>query len=149
MFRLTVDKPNPIFVLVENRPEFTGGHGSETLATVGLARGPPMIPTFASRTSHMLYSSKVYQIDYDLRKPGRNYDSLITAIKAIGAWAHPLKSTWIVATTMTAIQLRDYLWKHMDATDGLLVTRLQSEAAWEGINPDVGKWLTEKVSRAA
>jgi hypothetical protein len=90
----------------------------------------------------------IHQIDYDLRKPGRNYDDLLAAIKALGAWAHPLKSAWVVETLLTAHQVRDRLLQHIDANDGLLVTRLAGEAAWHGLVPDVAQWLRDRLGRA-
>jgi len=95
--------------------------------------------------------SKLYQIDYDLRKPGRNYDSLIPAIKEIGtSWCHPLKSTWVIDTDyLSASQIAEKLHQHIDANDGLLVTRLQGEAAWYSIDPTVSAWLQGRLPRAA
>lgn len=90
-----------------------------------------------------------YEISYDLRKPGRDYSKLIPAIKGLGDWAHPLGSVWIVDTRHNATQIRDHLAQHMDANDGLLVTRIGGEAAWTGLQLDVTKWLTDKLSRAA
>lgn len=40
----------------------------------------------------------LYNIDYDLRNPGRNYEPLYDAIKSYGQWAHPLDSMWIIET---------------------------------------------------
>lgn len=91
----------------------------------------------------------IYQIDYDLRKPGRNYDSLIPAIKAVGSWAHALKSTWLVESNMNAYQVAVYLRQHMDANDGLLVTRLQGDAAWASLPADVVAWLQARLPIAA
>ncbi|WP_268799407.1 hypothetical protein [Pseudomonas huanghezhanensis] len=83
---------------------------------------------------------KLYQITYDLRKQ-RDYQSLQTRIKAYGTWCRPLESTWIIATSQTADQVRDNLKIAMDADDGLLVTRLQGDAAWYGLSVEVTKWL--------
>ena len=91
----------------------------------------------------------LYQIDYDLRAPGRNYDSLISAIKAYDTWAKVLKSTWIIETYTSAVTVRDNLKRHLDNNDGLIVTRLTGEAAWVGLSPDVSQWLAERLKRAA
>jgi hypothetical protein len=40
---------------------------------------------------------RVYQISYDLRKQ-RNYEALYQRIKAYGTWAHPLESSWVIAS---------------------------------------------------
>lgn len=95
---------------------------------------------------------KVYQICYDLRKQ-RDYISLKEAIKSYENWAHPLESCWVIATEQSAVQIRDHLATVMDRDDGLLITRLQGEAAWRMLNFDyaneVTNWLKEQLARAA
>lgn len=83
---------------------------------------------------------KLYQITYDLRKQ-RNYQVLYDRIKAYGTWCRPLESTWVIATNQSAVQVRDNLKAAMDADDGLLVTRLQGDAAWYGIADAQSQWL--------
>lgn len=89
---------------------------------------------------------KLYQINYDLRKK-RDYQSLYERIQAYGTWCRPLESAWIVATSQTAIQVRDNLKAAMDADDGLLVTRLQGDAAWYGLAAEQAKWLQNQYQR--
>ncbi|MEG2268402.1 MAG: hypothetical protein RSC68_29260 [Acinetobacter sp.] len=74
---------------------------------------------------------KVYQIDYDLRNQ-RNYPALIERIKTY-RHVNPLESTWLITSNQTAAEVRDYWSKAIDSDDGLLVTRLQGEAAWVGL----------------
>lgn len=83
---------------------------------------------------------KLYQITYDLRKQ-RDYQSLYEEIKAYGTWCHALESTWVIATSQSAAQVRDNLQTVMDADDRLLVTRLQGDAAWYGLAVEEAKWL--------
>jgi len=73
-----------------------------------------------------------YLIQYDLRK-NRDYASLIDAIKSYGTYACVLKSSWAIATTKSAAEVRDHLLRHMDADDGLFVVRSGREAAWRGV----------------
>ena len=91
----------------------------------------------------------IYQIDYDLRQPGRDYTSLYAAIQSLGDARRVLKSTWVVDARYTAVQIRDHLAKYMDRNDGVLVTRLTGEAAWHGLEPAADQWLHDKLSRAA
>lgn len=88
---------------------------------------------------------KVYQIDYDLRKQ-RDYESLYERIRGYPNWCHPLESTWIVASQKSATQIRDDLASVMDSDDGLLVTRLQGEAAWQNLGDRVSQWLKETLN---
>jgi hypothetical protein len=82
----------------------------------------------------------VYQIDYDLRKQ-RNYAPLYERLKTYSGWCRPLESTWVISTNQSAAQIRDYLRAAMDGDDGLLVTRLQGEAAWYGLSEEVSAYL--------
>jgi hypothetical protein len=84
---------------------------------------------------------KKYQICYDLRAPGRNYEELYKAIRSYGHWAHPLESTWIIQTTQTASEIAKYLRQFMDANDGLIVTGWNGEAAWFNVNSEAGDWM--------
>ena len=95
---------------------------------------------------------KVYQINYDLRKQ-RNYEELYKKIMFLGNWCHPLESCWLIASEKTASQIAGELFKVMDSDDGLLVTRLQNEAAWYNLDSkgtkDVSNWLQENLSKAS
>jgi hypothetical protein len=73
-----------------------------------------------------------YQVDYDLRKPGRNYEPLY---KRLADWraVRVLKSTWVMETTSNATTIRDDLAKYIDSNDGILVTGLTGEAAWKNL----------------
>lgn len=90
----------------------------------------------------------VYQISYDLRKQ-RNYDALYERIKRYGTWCHALESTWVIVTNQSAAQIRDNLKAVMDQDDGLLVTRLQGEAAWYGLGQSNANWLKQALERQA
>ena len=91
----------------------------------------------------------IQQINYDLRKPGRDYSSLYAAIKSCGSWVHPLESCWLVRTNLNAAEVRDRLVAHVDQNDGLLITRCTGEAAWYRLDPRVEKWLAEAMPFAA
>lgn len=87
---------------------------------------------------------KVYQVNYDLRKQ-RNYEPLYERIQGYGTYCHALESTWVIASNQTAAQIRDYLSQVMDADDGLLVTRLQGDAAWKGLGQKITDWLKQQL----
>jgi hypothetical protein len=85
-----------------------------------------------------------YIISYDLRKPGRNYDSLYAAIKSYGTWAHINESVWAVVTTTSAVQIRDYLRNHMDENDRIFIVKSGVEAAWRHARCR-NEWLKEHL----
>jgi hypothetical protein len=93
----------------------------------------------------------LFEISYDLRKPGRNYSTLIDAIKKLsgGQWAHPLESVWIVESELNALQIVNYLRQYMDAGDGMLVTKVGDDAAWYNLDQAVILWIQQKFKRAA
>lgn len=84
-----------------------------------------------------------YIINYDLRNQ-RNYDSLYEAIKSYNTWAHILESCWVVVTTQSAEELRNYLQNHLDSDDGIFVIKSGIEAAWANINCK-GEWLQNNL----
>lgn len=91
---------------------------------------------------------KAYQISYDLRK-SRDYAALYERIEQYGDYARVLESFWVVVTTQSAEQVRDYLAAALDGDDGLLVTRLSGEAAWRGLDNNVSNWLKQRLERQA
>ena len=90
----------------------------------------------------------VYAINYDLKKPGQNYEPLYTAIKTYTIHWHCMDSFWIVRTTESASQVHKKLSSHIDANDVLMVSQMGAEAAWSGL-PAVGTpWLKDQLKAA-
>lgn len=63
----------------------------------------------------------VYQVDYDLKEPGQNYEEVHETIKQIGDTIHPLESTWMVDTTNSTSEIRDELMAVADENDHITV----------------------------
>lgn len=87
----------------------------------------------------------VYNISYDLIAPGRDYEDLITVIKGFGAWAHPVKSTWLVETELSLSDLRNNLATVMDSNDKLIVAICAKGTTWQNLPDDVVKWIKERL----
>lgn len=86
-------------------------------------------------------------VGYDLNKPGKDYTSLIQAIKDIsGTWWHHLDSTWFVVTTKTTTEVRDMLAKFVDGNDEVLVVNVSDDgwSSW-GLSQDANNWLKRHV----
>lgn len=83
----------------------------------------------------------VYCISYDLKTPGRDYNTLIETIKTYGPWWHQTGSVWIVVTTKTAIGIRDELMRHIDPNDKLFVVALKKEWAGVGFGEEEYSWM--------
>ncbi|WBL82128.1 hypothetical protein I3J27_17480 [Bradyrhizobium xenonodulans] len=83
----------------------------------------------------------IYSINYDLKKPGHDYDGLYEAIKGCGAWWHYLESTWLVDTALTADGIWERVKSHVDGNDRMLIVVVSNPksgwlptAAWDWIN---------------
>jgi hypothetical protein len=88
----------------------------------------------------------IYSINYDLKRPGQNYEKLYEAIKSCGDWWHFLGSTWLVDTSLNAQGIWDRLAPHVDKNDIFLVIGVTRdnqgwlpEKAWEWINTRASK----------
>jgi hypothetical protein len=83
----------------------------------------------------------IYAINYDLKRPGQNYEGLYEAIKSCGSWWHFLGSTWLVDSSLDANGVWARLAPHVDTGDFVLVIGVTREyqgwlpqKAWEWIN---------------
>jgi hypothetical protein len=85
----------------------------------------------------------VLLITYDLRAPGRDYTTLHAAIKSAGTWWHHLESTWIIETTASPKQWYEFLAKHMDANDFILILQIQKNA-WGILPKQAWEWLNQR-----
>lgn len=88
----------------------------------------------------------VYCISYDLKQPGRDYNSLYDAIKSYGIWWHQTDSVWLIVSKDTAIDIRSKLIKYIDSNDKLFVVALKREWAAVGFNDKEYNWLNS-ISR--
>lgn len=78
----------------------------------------------------------IYSINYDLKKPGRNYEKLYAAIKSCGAWWHHLESTWLVDTNLSAHHVWERIRFHVDQNDSVLII---------GVTKDYSGWLPKRA----
>lgn len=88
----------------------------------------------------------VHHVDYDLSRPGQDYEGLIKALQSTGSWARPAKSAWLVDTTETSIQLLERLSKHVDTNDRLLVMSVTTSSwACLGLPKEITDWLKDRI----
>lgn len=73
---------------------------------------------------------KCYIITYDLRKPGRNYQTLYEAIKSFGTWGKINESTWAIVSSLTSYQIYEFLSKHIDSNDRIFIIKSGGDATW-------------------
>ncbi len=75
---------------------------------------------------------KVYCITYDLKIPGRDYQSLYDAIMTSGDWWHQSGSVWYIYSTRRAIDILNHLRIFTDSNDKVFVIEVGKD--WAGIN---------------
>ena len=90
----------------------------------------------------------IYAVNYDLKRPGQNYEELYKAIKGLGANWHYLGSTWLVDTTLSANQIWAKLAPHVDKNDSFLVIGVTKDySGW--LTPDAWEWLNARKAKMA
>lgn len=90
----------------------------------------------------------IYAINYDLKRPGQNYDALYAAIKGCGDTWHYLGSTWLVDTTLDATGIWNRLVPHVDKNDFFLVIGVtRNYSGW--LPQDAWNWLNARTGKLA
>ncbi|MDY7092609.1 MAG: hypothetical protein SX243_06520 [Acidobacteriota bacterium] len=90
----------------------------------------------------------IYNVSYDLRKPGKNYSGLTNELKNSPDWWHYLGSTWLIATRETAGQLYNRLAQHLDKNDSVLVIRVSNDySGW--LTQEAWDWINKYFRQAA
>lgn len=86
-------------------------------------------------------------VGYDLKKPGQDYSKVWAFLKSSGTWWHNLDSTWILVTSLKAIELRDRMLSLIDQNDRVLVVDITGAdwASW--ISTDANAWLRDHVNQ--
>ena len=88
---------------------------------------------------------KTYLISYDLIKPETlpEYIRLFNTIKSAQFWAKPLRSVWLVKTTLSSAQIRDELRKVTDPNDKILVIEITNNWASYNLSKEVTNWMQQ------
>lgn len=87
--------------------------------------------------------NKCYIISYQLI-PNRNIEPLHNAIKAYGTWAKINETTWAIVTTISAIEIRNYLQRFLNTNDRLFIIKSGLEAAWSNA-ACTNEWLKNNL----
>lgn len=90
--------------------------------------------------------NRAYLITYDLHRPGQAYEELLRRIKSYGTWARLGESSYIIVSTNSAVQIRDYLNDAIDNNDRLFVGTLIAPAAWNGMSEEVSNWIVNNLN---
>ena len=77
-------------------------------------------------------------------KTGTHYDDFYDAIMGYELWAHLAADSWAISCDMTAQEVYEDLWQHMDENDRLIVVQTNEVAAWTNLHCD-DNWLHENL----
>jgi CRISPR/Cas system-associated endoribonuclease Cas2 len=86
-----------------------------------------------------------YIVSYDLHVSGQNYECIVKKLESYGTHWHMQRSVWIIITSQSAIQIRDFLSPCLDSNDKLFVGKLSGEAAWTGYRAQITEWLKKHL----
>lgn len=88
----------------------------------------------------------VHWVNYDLNKSGQDYTKLIEYLKSHNGWAKPLKSSFFVKTSLSAIELRNQIKKYIDANDDVVVVGVGGKGwATSGLSDELNKWVKDNL----
>jgi len=81
-------------------------------------------------------------ISYDLRTPGKDYANLWEHLRSYKNYAKPLESVWLVRTSYSAEQVRDFARSYIDQNDRIFVVDVTSRpSAWNNLPANVVGWI--------
>ncbi len=93
----------------------------------------------------------VYLITYDLNSPGQKYNCIKERIESNFNWWKCLNNIFIIESSNSTAEIRDYLSSCIDSNDKLLVIKLatgtSAEAAWSGLNKECSDWLKKALEQ--
>lgn len=87
-----------------------------------------------------------YLVSYDLNKPGKNYDDLYEAIQnaSNGVWCKPLRSVYIINSSLSAKAIYDRLTPCLDSNDLVLVIEVTRNSYWY-LNKEISDYLQKML----
>ena len=92
----------------------------------------------------------VYLITYDLNSPGQKYNCIKEKIENNFNWWKCLNNIFIIESSNSTAEIRDYLSSCIDSNDKLLVIKLAqgSSRSWAtfGLSTECTDWLKKALS---
>lgn len=84
----------------------------------------------------------VLWVNFDLSTAGANYDALLAYLKSHQAWAHPMKNSFFVNTTLDPGALRDGIEKFLGVRDDVIIVPVGGQGwATFGLDQNITDWL--------
>jgi hypothetical protein len=84
-----------------------------------------------------------FLVSYDLKAPGRNYDSLYEVLKSASSCWHNLESTWIIYSNTSIQTWCDRITSTLDKNDRFLIVHFD-ETEYNGFLPqEAWDWIKQ------
>lgn len=93
-------------------------------------------------------STKTIQVNYDLRKPGRNYEPVYDYLKSFSAWSRPLGSLWLVRTSKSAVTVRNELKRLVDGNDRVITFDVTGDSWATNFSDAQTTWMHNHMGTA-
>jgi len=88
----------------------------------------------------------MYWVNYDLNRPGQNYDTLTAFLQSHAKWAKPLKSSYFVKSDSTAVKLLQDIRTLIDPNDTVVVVEVEDQDwASVGLSAKLNQWLRSNL----
>ena len=84
----------------------------------------------------------IYLVSYDLNKPEKNYERIISAIKTYEGYCPILKSQWLIYSKKSAYEVASHLINYVDDNDYLFVCEVKDNLAGQ-FTDEVQNWLKQ------
>jgi hypothetical protein len=87
---------------------------------------------------------KTIQVNYDLRKPGRDYERLYEYLWSYEA-CRPLQSLWLIKTNKSVSTVRDELKRYVDRNDEVLVIDVTGDPWASNFSDEPTAWMKQNM----
>ncbi len=86
----------------------------------------------------------IYLITYDLKSPGKDYNTLYDTIKTAPYWWHHLESTWIIQTEQSVTYWSEKIRNVIDQNDLFLIVDITEQPRQGWLKKTAWEWIREK-----
>lgn len=83
----------------------------------------------------------IYLITYDLKKPGKDYESLHNTLKTSVSWWHYLDSTWIIKTEQSVDYWSEKIRDVIDGNDNFLIVEITKQKRQGWLPKKAWEWI--------
>jgi hypothetical protein len=82
-------------------------------------------------------------VSYDLKAPGRDYESLYEVLKSASSWWHYLESTWLLYTSESVKNWADRIKGAIDENDNFIVVDITKRERQGWLEKEAWDWISK------